>query len=222
MAMSYVALNMHDRAQAELQKLMKEAPSNALYPYWLGRINYDRQLFEAAQPYFDTAVALDPNFMRAHDNRGLCLEALGRIEDALAAYQKAAELNRRGIASPWPPHNLGRLLRKLGKLDNAGAVLREALQYDPNFSKARYELGVLLEKNGKLPEALTQLERAASLDPEYPAPFYAIGRIAQKRGDRERAAKAFAKFTELNRKRRGTDTPEAQGLSQEASERQQP
>jgi tetratricopeptide (TPR) repeat protein len=218
MAMSYVALKRYDWARKELNKLAAAAPRNALYPYWLGRLDYDDQHFEAALGNFDRAITLDPNFTRSHDNRGLCLEALGREDDALGAYHKAVELNRRsGAPSPWPPHNLGSLLSKRGWLAEAEATLREALKYDPKFARARYQLGLVLEKQGSLAEAVAELERATGLDSEYAAPLYALGRIARRTGDPERAARAFAAFEELKRKQREIRTPDITAPNQEAA-----
>ena len=52
--------------------------------------------------------------MKAYDNLGLCLEALGKNDEAIEQYQNAVRLNRdNNLRSPWPPMNLGALLTEL-------------------------------------------------------------------------------------------------------------
>jgi tetratricopeptide (TPR) repeat protein len=203
-AMSQIAAGRKDGARTELKKLMTAAPRKALYPYWLGRIDYDEQRFEAALGWFDKAIALDVSSVRAHDNRGLALEALGRNEEAVASYRKAAELNRtQNGNSPWPGHNLGALLVKLGELEPAEAALRDSVRLDATFAKAHYQLGLVLEKKGSAKPSLAEYETARRLDPEYAPPLYALGRAYRKAGDAKRSAEAFAAFERLKARQRG-------------------
>ena len=41
LAMAYITLNHRDWARPELEKLARNDPRNALYPYWLSRLDYD-------------------------------------------------------------------------------------------------------------------------------------------------------------------------------------
>ena len=108
-------------------------------------------------------LARDPAFMRAHDNLGLCYEAQHQPELAIRHYREAIRLNRAGAdKSPWPPLNLGVLLRQRGELTEADALFREAIGYDASFARAHYELGLLLEQRGDTAGATQALERAAA------------------------------------------------------------
>jgi tetratricopeptide (TPR) repeat protein len=78
LAMSYVVLDRRDWAQPELQALSQANPNNALYLYWLGRLDYDDQRFADAIKKFERVIGIDPAFIRAYDNLGLSLEADGR------------------------------------------------------------------------------------------------------------------------------------------------
>jgi len=195
LAMAYVALDRREWARPELETLAAANPKAALYPYWLARLDYDEQKFAAAVEKLNLAVSLQPDFVKAHDNLGLNLEALGKFEEAQRAYGEAVRLNRAlKPRSPWPPLNLGVMLLKLGKLDLAEPHLREALELDPKFAEARYRLGILLEKKGKAPEAILELARAAELDATYPDPPYALARLYRQAGEMEKAQAALAEF----------------------------
>jgi tetratricopeptide (TPR) repeat protein len=202
LVMAYVALGHRDWARPELAKLVTAAPANALYPYWTGRLDYDDGQYATAVKSLLHAVELDPRSMRAYDNLGLCYEALGRFDDARKSWEEAIRLNaEQQLKSPWPSLNLGLLLTRLDRLDEAEARFRESLASDPRFPQARYQLGITLEKKGRLPEAMAELEEAARLDPAYPEPQYALSRLYRRAGDREKADRALQRFQEIKKQR---------------------
>ena len=198
LALSYIIMNHRDWAQPELEKLAAADPSNELYPYWLGRIDYDAMHFKAAVAHFQKALQLSPTFMKAYDNLGLSYEGLGQYDEAVRVYQRAVEMNHSAPGpSPWPPLNIGALFVKLEKLDEAKAYLQESLRYDPHFPKAHYQLGLLLEKQKNDDEALQELAEAARNDPTYPEPHYLMGRIYTRRGEKAKADAEWQAFQKL-------------------------
>jgi len=198
LAMSYVLLKRSDWARPELEKLAAGHPQNALYPYWVARLDYDASQYPAAIAGLQKALRLDPGFVRAHDNLGLCYEALGKYAEATESYEEAVRLNRKTPrGSPWPPLNLAVLLSKLGQMEEVEAYLKESLRYDPGFAQAHYQLGVLLEKEQKPSEAIQELNQAAALDRTYPEPHYALARIYRKAGEREKSDTCLKTFLKL-------------------------
>jgi tetratricopeptide (TPR) repeat protein len=196
--LAYVRLGRADWSQPELERLVAADPDNAEYRYWLGRLAYDAGQYAAAIARFDEALARDHTFMRAHDNLGLCYEMLDDPAKAIEHYREAIRLNRESSSkSPWPPTNLGMLLRQRGEPAEARALFAEALRYDPAFSKGHYELGVLLDQQGQTEDAARELEGAAALDPSYPEPHYVLARIYRRLGNDARAEEAMATFVRL-------------------------
>src|SRR5213594_4272471 len=94
LAMAYITLNHRDWARPELEKLARNDPRNALYPYWLSRLDYDPMQFTAAVANARKAISLNSRFVKAYDNLGLSYEALGKFDDAVEAYRQAVRLNR--------------------------------------------------------------------------------------------------------------------------------
>jgi tetratricopeptide (TPR) repeat protein len=202
LAMSYVVLGHRDWARPELQKLSASAPRNPLYLYWTARFDYDDAQYAAAAQGFVQVIALDGRFVKAHDNLGLCYEALGKYDEAVRSYQEAIRLDREvSTRSPWPPLNLGVLLARLDRLDEAEPLFRESLRVDPRFPQGHYQLGVALEKKGRTAEAVQELEEAARLDASYPEPHYALARIHRKSGDAEKADRALVLFQKLKKEK---------------------
>jgi tetratricopeptide (TPR) repeat protein len=203
LAMAYIVLDHRDWAQPELRSLAEASPGNPLYLYWLARLDYDGQLFPDAIEKLNRVIAIDASFLRAYDNLGLSLEGAGRHDEALQAFGKAIELNQKQpFPSPWPSLNLGTMLYRLGRTEEAELHLRDAVRLDPTLAQSQYQLGSLLETRGELKQGLAHLSRAAELDPADPKPHYALGRLYRRQGDEERALAALRRFSELEEKRK--------------------
>jgi tetratricopeptide (TPR) repeat protein len=200
LVMAYVALGHRDWARPELAKLVEAAPANPLYPYWTGRLDYDDQQYATAMKSLLRAVELDPRFAKAHDNLGLCYEALGRLDEAQRSWEEAIRLDReRATRSPWPSLNLGLLMTRLDRPDAAETRFRESLACDPGFALAHYHLGLVLEKKGPATEAVAELEEAAWLDPASAEAQYALARVYRRGGDGEKADRALRRFEQLKK-----------------------
>ena len=59
---------------------------------------------------------LRPQYLKAHNNRGTALEALNRLEEALASYERALAINP-GFSEAR--NNRGRVLCLLNRFDEA-------------------------------------------------------------------------------------------------------
>lgn len=211
LAMAYVTLGHSDWARPELRRLAEENPQEALYPYWLARLDYDDMRFNSALEHAREAIRRQPAFTRAYEELGLCHEALGDYASAIADYKRALASDTSGLAndasglanpdpaSAWPALDLGTLLVKVGRLDEAKTYLRQALRFDPRFPKAHYQLGLLLEKRHDDTAAIRELLQATAGDPSYAAPYYVLGRIYRRQGQPMKANQAWAKFEQLNR-----------------------
>lgn len=200
LALAYIVLKHDEWAQPELARLEQSAPKNPVFPYWLGRIDYDARRYESAVRRFQATLDLDPGFMRAYDNLALCYEALAEYDTAISTYQRALELNRKKLPpSPWPPLNLANLLIKMGRLEDARAYVQESLEADPHFAKAHYSMGILLEKERNDKQAIYELNQSLSFDANLAESYYALARIYARDGEKTKAQEARANFEKLRK-----------------------
>lgn len=200
LAMAYVKLRRPDWARPELQKLSESHHQNALYAYWLARLDYDEQKYQEAIARLEKVTVVDPKMTRAYDLLGLCYDYLGRLQDAISTFNRAVLLNRLETKpSPWPNLDMAIAQIEANDLNGAESNLHEAIRYDPQLAKAHYQLGRLLEKQGKLPEAVDSLNTSVALDPSYPDPHYLLGRIYKRLGKTEPANAEAKKFQELQK-----------------------
>jgi tetratricopeptide (TPR) repeat protein len=183
LAMAYIRIEHPDWARTVLLSLATQQPREALYPYWLGRLDYDAHQYESAIVHFQHAVALDPKMARAYDNLGLCHYYRNENSLAIDNYKKAIELDRGSEhRSPWPYLNLAVTLEFLGQLNEAEANLREALHVDPKLAEAHCRLGGVLEELDRTDAALDELRESARLDNHYAEPHLALAHIYRKLG----------------------------------------
>ena len=194
LAMAYIRLARPDWARSELRDLARENVNDALYPYWLGRLNYDEHFYSQAIGNFRQAIELDPRMARAFDNLALCYFYENQNGLAVQNFKRAIELDREsGHPSPWPYLNLGITEQFLNHSVEAEKDLREALRLDPGFAKAHFQLGTVLEDKGESESALAELKEAARLDPTFPEPHMAMARLYHKLGQ-EKAAREEVKI----------------------------
>ncbi len=194
-AMALVNLGDAEHASIALDQLGRKHPERALYIYWLGRIDYDQRRYQEAAAKLKQAVALDPKSARAWDSLGLAFDMQGQMEEALDAFRKAAKLNAdQAHPSPWPPHDLGFLLLRMDRLQDAESLLRESLRYEPGMAQSHYHLGRTLEKQGKDTEAIREYEAAVSSDPASADACYSLALLYRKKHRNEEAEAMFREY----------------------------
>ncbi|HVA79462.1 MAG TPA: adenylate/guanylate cyclase domain-containing protein [Candidatus Binataceae bacterium] len=142
---------------------------------------------------FHRALALNPNYAFAHDQFGLALALQGRLDEAVAEGERAAELDPLSpqiltdatFAPAWQGH-----------YQAAMELANKAAELDPGFFFSQFARGWVNIAAGKADAAIPDLQTADSTEsPSWVAGWLAYAYAAS--GDR---AKATAIIEELNRK----------------------
>ena len=198
-AMALVKLGDETHARPLLTALADKYANQALYIYWLGRLDYSQRRYPEAVEKLTKASRLDPESARVWDSLGLAFDMQGLMDRALPAFQKAADLNR-ALTHPsaWPPHDLGFLLLRMDRTTEAEASLREALRYDANFAQAHYHLGRALEKEARENEAIAEYRSAISLDRTSAEACYSLAKLYKRL---HRDSEATAMLAEYKRRK---------------------
>jgi tetratricopeptide (TPR) repeat protein len=89
-------------------------------------------------------------------------------------------------------------LRDQGKLDEAIAHHRRAIQMNPNHANAHHGLGLTLYHQGKLDESILAYRRAIQLDPKYAIAHNNLGLALYHQGQLEDAIAAYRKAVKLD------------------------
>ncbi|MGH8660603.1 MAG: tetratricopeptide repeat protein [Burkholderiales bacterium] len=143
------------------------------------RAETEGRVGEACELY-RRAVAAAPGYGKAHLNLGIALQALGKEDAAVAAYEAALAID---ATDAYANYNLGRLLYPRGALARAERLLHNALERKPDFPEAHVVLSNIYDSRGNLAAATTALEEALRWRPDYAGALrnYAIllGKLAR-------------------------------------------
>lgn len=155
----------------------------------------------AALTLTEAIVATSPegsrDALQALNLRGTILDALGRTEEAIAAYRTVIA---RDPTYASPHNNLGNALSGLGQHAEAMAAYRAAIALDPKLAAPHYNLGVILAVLGQNEAAMAEYRAAIALDPRNAWPRFNMGVMLQAMGRHEAAATEYRLAIALNPK----------------------
>lgn len=181
-----------DEAEPALESILKRWPGQPDALHYLGVLRHTQGRNEEAVSLIREALAAMPEFSGAWNNLGNVLLLAGRSDEAAEAYERAARLSVGATTATEAVralNNLGVLHRKLHRIDRSEAVLREAVQRDPEFADAWYNLSITLIEMGRIPEGLTAHSKAVALWPEESQSRQEVIRALVRLDERERAAR---------------------------------
>jgi tetratricopeptide (TPR) repeat protein len=123
---------------------------------------------------FESAIALDFDFIDAHNNRAVLLADLGRHDEALKSYREALLIEPRDARTHY---NLGNLLKQLRRFDAALASFDAAIAEQPTFAEALCNRGAVLHEMSRLDESLDSFDRALTLRPDISEAHFNRGNV---------------------------------------------
>src|SRR5437867_4458560 len=161
-----------NEAIAPVETLVDEQPSAASWNE-LGLLYQDVRDLGRAEIAFAKAVALKPEWDRAHNNLGYNLLLENKTEDAEREFRRAIELNP---SSTTARNNLGTLLARRGDLEGA----LEQFQVAGDAAAAHNNLAVVLLEMGQYDRSREELVKALAIRHFY-APAMANFKLVQER-----------------------------------------
>jgi len=120
------------------------------------------------------------------------------LEKRLKAAHEDKRQEESKIQGAIAHNNLGFDLGKQGKLDEAIAAYRKAIQIDPNYANAHNNLGFELCKQGKLDEAIAAHRKAIQIDPNNAIFYNGLGFDLNKQGKLDEEIAAYRKAIQID------------------------
>ncbi|HYU33644.1 MAG TPA: tetratricopeptide repeat protein [Thermoanaerobaculia bacterium] len=136
---------------------------------------------------------LTHNFAEEWAMTGASLEKGEDWTGALGAYQKSLAA---GPGYVTALEGIGRTRIKQSDFRDAEAVLRQALQIDPDAQRAHLYLGVVLQQTGRPEDAVRELRASHALSPDDLETLQALAPLLLARGEIEEAAGLYARLAE--------------------------
>ena len=197
-------LEQEKAAKAELQKATSDQRSAAKQK--LAELSDQAaKEYQAAQ---QSVGEKDPNVHLLWAKLGEAYDTANRNDEAAQAYQQAIN------AKPDVPgyyNNLGNVLARAGKIEEAKAAYTKSAELDPtNAATAWRNFGISLYNANRLADAIEPLQKSTELDPKNAQAWYLLGAsllmkmTTKKVGDREEVqlapgtVEAYQKAEELD------------------------
>jgi TolB-like protein/class 3 adenylate cyclase len=154
-------------AEATLTRALSVAPNNVWALLWMGAVQIMTNRAVNGISELQRALALNPNLADAHAWIGSAKMTIGRGEETEVHLNEAFRLSpREGIAYVWN-YTFGRAKLHLGADEEAVARLRQSIETNRNFPRARFLIAAALALLGKLDEARSEVNAGLALDPKF-------------------------------------------------------
>jgi tetratricopeptide (TPR) repeat protein len=161
----------------------------------LGMASWQRTwAYESQETLWTDTLAKNSNSFMGYCSLGVALFEKGQLDDAVAQYEKALEINPNYVAAHY---NLGNALFRKGQLDEAIAQFQKALEISPKNAEARINLGNAFLQKEQLDEAVGQFQQAVEINPNDAEAHYDLGNGFFQKGQLEEAVAQFQKALEI-------------------------
>ena len=176
-------------------KMLKDRPNMGYTYELLGNIARVEKDYAAAENAFRKSLELEPREYRHHNDLGVALTELGRMEEAFQHFEEAAKMEPR---SSEVFTNYGIALRRAGRFDEAERKSRKALELNPIDYNARRGLAKALLAQGKTDDALLEYAELQKSAPPNVEVLNDLAAIFLRKGDRANALANWASSLRLN------------------------
>ena len=138
----YRVRDRYQEAELQLKKALILDPNNAAIYLELGLIFEDQKKYEEAFLTFKKAIGLDPKNINVLKAFGRCYAAQGKYGEAIWVYQKLLAISPYNYWDTyWNYVELGRLLRKEKRYEEAERILLKTIKINHKYFGAYDELG---------------------------------------------------------------------------------
>lgn len=168
--------------------LLSSLPDDTDVLLFAGQIELQAGAPELALRLLDRALALQPSLAPAHYARGIALQSVNRLGDALQSYTSVLALEP---AHAMTHYNMGVLLQGMGRNEEAAQSYGAAAQAQPDYGDALFNLGVVLNLLGRFGEAADAFDKLLKQAPRDPQAWFNSGLAHYWNGNFERSLAAI-------------------------------
>jgi tetratricopeptide (TPR) repeat protein len=191
-------MNQKERGKKELEQAFADAEGLTQQEYLLIKavhLWHVEEDYEAALEEYRILRELHPDVMQGYNNAGVILRSLGRVEEAVALFEKATEVapsNSLPLANLWWTH-----LTSLKDPVAAEEASRRVVELGPEIAIHHHWLGYALAAQARFDEAVEAYKKVLSLEPDHPWGLPNIAYILLAAGRASEAIPYFERFRQL-------------------------
>ncbi len=187
-----------NRAEAEkgATELLRKFPKDSTLQFLLGNIKYTVGLLGEASQHFEKAIELDPTACQAYYRLGVCYVRMGKLDQALQAFQKNVKAGCQSHAMSF--YWMGLINSFLGDDEKALEAFTLLHQESQESLLANFFLAQLRMRRNEYEEALRLLKELAEVSPDFAEVHFLMGMVYEGMHKNMEAIQCFRKTLELN------------------------
>jgi protein O-GlcNAc transferase len=183
-----------DTALTLLEPAIAADANEPRYQFVLGQALQALRRWDRAIDAYESALKLQPDFLDAWNNLGICRQRRGQFPQAATAYRQALSLESQnaGVMA-----NLGTVLREMGELTEAVELLRAAADLEPATASHSVNLGMAYWSQGNFADAERTLNETLARAPDDADAAFNLGNALHGLGRQREAIDRYRQALKL-------------------------
>lgn len=189
------------RAESELQSVLRHSPDDYRALDFLGLLRAEQQRNADAEGLFQRAIQFKPDSASAHIHLGLLYIQMGHPDDAILPLQDGLRLApertdaAKALLNIWQEQAHTAVVR--GESEKALAALISARKVAPEDPDVNYQYGMVALRMDLLPDAITAFQATLKARSDAPLAIYGLGRAYMESSKFDDARQQFAEYVDL-------------------------
>ena len=151
-----------------------------------------------AEKEFKRMIEFNPDFSHGHSLYGNYLAAMGRLDEAIAAMERAQQIEPLSLLMNT---HLGKAFYFARRHDDAIEQGKKTLEIDRHFLLTYLLLGKAYEQKGMYEQAIAEFQNGLSISEGDPAAVGSLGHVYAVSGNRAEAQKMLVELRERSKQR---------------------
>lgn len=158
-------------------------------PFQQGQTLLQKSKFVEAAAAFTEAVKREPGNFSARIGLGVALQAQGKPDDALDAYQVAEGSSKEMLAQFYG--NLAALYQQKNDAKAAQETYAKQALFRAQPLESYYQLAMTYAAHGQGSEALKEFDKVIQMNPKHASAAFQAGRVAEQSGNTKEALRYY-------------------------------
>lgn len=187
----------HSAALQELLKAEQLDPDDPYTQNSLGMAYASKGKLDLAVTAFKKALALKNDYAPARNNLGSTYILQSNWDAAIACLMELT--GNLVYATPhYPLYNIGWAYYNKKDYQMAERYFNQALEAEPNYSRALWGLGLTCKATNRLDTAIEKFEKAVQVDPQYSQAFLDLGKLYEIKGQKKKALECYERAASVS------------------------
>lgn len=183
-------------AAQEFAELDARFPGQSFFKLLRGNIEYSRGNLESSVDLYRETIDLSPEFGNAYYKLGVCFYRMGRLNEALEAFESVVRLKNQSHA--MAQYFVGLINFFLGEDEAAADAFGHFHDVSSESKIASFYLAQLKIKRKQFDDALPLLEELVEVTPDFAEVHYMLGTVHYGLHNNTEAIKCFQRALEIN------------------------